>query len=121
LGWSRFRFEALKTGWVDGSELVLGFEVFLEGAGWVDGVELLGGVSAGELEDGLGPARVLGEEARHIVDVTVQDDPAAVSCAVLSDYQGSALSFVWEVGETQTFFSSEDLGHVERFSDLPAS
>lgn len=44
------------------------------------------GVLARELEDDLGAARMLWQEARYIVDIAVQDDPAAFSRVVLCDW-----------------------------------
>lgn len=58
-------------------------EVLLDCAGRVDGIVFFGGVLAGELEDDLGSARVFGEEVGNIVDISVENDPAAVCGSVL--------------------------------------
>ena len=49
----------------------------------MDGIVLFGRVGARELEDDLGTTRVLGDEARDIVDGAVQNDPAAFCRVVL--------------------------------------
>jgi hypothetical protein len=71
--------------WIYGAELVGSFEVLFEDARRVDGVVFFGCVGAGELEDDFGAARVLGEEARYIVDIAVEDYPAAFCRLVLRD------------------------------------
>lgn len=70
---------------VDGAELIGSFEVLFEDARRVDGIVFFGCVGAGELEDDFGAARVLGDEARYIVNVAVQNYPAAFRCVVLRD------------------------------------
>jgi hypothetical protein len=58
----------------------------------VDGVVVVGGILAGEGEDDLGATWVLGEEVRDVVDVAVEDDPAAVWGVVLGDLRVSVVS-----------------------------
>ena len=49
------------------------------------GIVLLGCVGAGKLEDDFRAAGVFGNEASYIVDVAVEDDPAAFCGVVLCD------------------------------------
>ena len=58
----------------------------------MNGVKLLGGVAAGEAQDGGGAGRVLVEEVGYIVDDAVQDDPAALAGVVLGDWNGVSKS-----------------------------
>jgi hypothetical protein len=53
----------------------------------VDGVVFFGCVGAGELEDDFRAARVLWEEARYIVDIAVEDYPAAFCRVVFRDWK----------------------------------
>ena len=43
----------------------------------MDGVELSSSITPGQLQDDTGATGVLGEELGYIVDLTVEDDPAA--------------------------------------------
>lgn len=49
----------------------------------MDRVIFFGGVLASELEDDLGTAGMVREEASYIVDITIENDPAAVRGSVL--------------------------------------
>lgn len=51
----------------------------------MDRIVLFGRIGAGELENDFAAARVLGNEARYIVDIAVEDYPAAFCCVVLCD------------------------------------
>lgn len=55
----------------------------------MDGVVFFGCVGAGELEDDFGAARVLGNEARYIVDIAVENNPAAFCRVMLRDLLAS--------------------------------
>ena len=46
-------------------------------------------VGASELEDDFRAAGVLGEEARDVVDIAVENYPAAFCCVVLRDWLAS--------------------------------
>jgi hypothetical protein len=66
----------------------------------VDWIVFLGCVLAGQLEDNLRAARVLGYEFGYIVDVAVEDYPTAVFAPVLRDcswWGQSALRLLWGV------------------------
>jgi hypothetical protein len=52
----------------------------------VDGIVFFRRVLARQLEDDFGAAGVLGYEARYVVDISVEDYPAALSCVVLCDW-----------------------------------
>lgn len=72
---------------VDLTENVLGLEVLLEGARRVDRVVLVCGILAGKLEDDLLSTRVRWQELGHIVDLAIEDDPAALWGVVLGHWR----------------------------------
>jgi hypothetical protein len=51
----------------------------------VDRIVFFGRIGAGELEDDLATTRVLGKEPRYIVDLVIENYPAAFGRVVLCD------------------------------------
>lgn len=67
-----------KTVCIYTAELGFWLEVFFYRARRVNWVVFLGGILASELEDDFGTTGMFREEVRYIVDISVENDPAAV-------------------------------------------
>jgi hypothetical protein len=80
----------------------------------VDGIKFFRGIPPGQLENDSGTSRVLLDEVRHIVDVAVEDDPAAFGGTVFRDCRlVSAKKPGGGIRGDRAFFCSKYLGHLE--------
>ena len=57
----------------------------------MDGVVFFGRIGASELENDFAATRVFWNKSRYIVDVAVEDYPAALRCVMLCNYRALAI------------------------------
>lgn len=96
---------------VDLAQFVFGFEVLLEHAWGMNRVVLFCCIAAGKLENDFAAARVFGDEARYIIDVAVENYPAALCCVMLCHCCVVNQSFRFVGMPSQTLRIVEHFGH----------